>query len=179
MTKTDLLVWKTNNISKGMSRLNIEYTNPEILLLESNHLTIACVHVCTCPLFNEGNSLHCHVFNTFLASSDCCQLPCHSNRSIIDGSLLLKCSAWADHTANTAGQTWIWGSTDTGTMKFNISTVKSHIFQWFLFLGSVNFGFYRMQLRGLNILSQRLWSSKKLRATVLQSQMPRSPVKVI
>ena len=48
-----------------MSRLNIEYTNQEILLLESNHLTIACAHVCTCPLFNEGNSLHGHVLTHF------------------------------------------------------------------------------------------------------------------
>jgi hypothetical protein len=114
-----------------------------------------------------------------LACSDCCQLSCNSNCSLFDGGILLKCSAWTDYPTDTAGQTRVWGSTNTGSILFSIwcLTVNLCTDHCSSYLYAINF--CRMLLHGLSTLSPRLWSNKKQHAMVPQNQMPQSPAKVI
>lgn len=147
---------------------------PNILNLE---LTIS-VYTCL-----EQSLMTCALacLTIILACSDCCQLSCNSNCSLFDGSILLKCSAWTNYATDTAGQTRVRGSTNTGSILFSIwlSLISVNLCTGHCssYLYAINF--CRMLLHGLSTLSPRLLSNKKLHAMVPRNQMPQSPAKVI
>lgn len=56
----------------------------------------------------------------FLLSVDCCQLPCYSHSSLIDGSIFLECSAWANNLANPSCKAWTRWPTNSGMLSWNM-----------------------------------------------------------
>ena len=107
----------------------------EMHLAKYTHLYIGEIHqfvwyACTFEFMwctQYAQDLVTKLVSLLFYQSDCCKLPCYRHCSLVDGSLFVECSAWADNLANPSCKAWTRWSSDSGLLLLNdIIFEKTH-----------------------------------------------------